>query len=121
MTGSNMGSNQFRTDMPRYIDMYLDGRLHLDEMVSERISLDEVNDGFEEMKTGTVARSVITFFAVMIRHVDRSPGKLPDPPTMAAPDQLSGRGRAVVVAVADKFDTVRQSGDEVLHVVRFMS
>jgi anti-sigma regulatory factor (Ser/Thr protein kinase) len=59
--------------------------------------------------------------AVMIRHVDRSPGKLPDPPTMAAPDQLSGRGRAVVAAVADKFDTVRQSGDEVLHVVRFMS
>ncbi|HSM66040.1 MAG TPA: Zn-dependent alcohol dehydrogenase [Ilumatobacteraceae bacterium] len=61
MTGSNMGSNQFRTDMPRYIDMYLDGRLQLDEMVSERISLDEVNDGFEEMKTGTVARSVIVF------------------------------------------------------------
>ena len=61
MTGSNMGSNQFRTDMPRYIDMYLDGRLQLDEMVSERISLDEVNDGFEEMKTGAVARSVIVF------------------------------------------------------------
>lgn len=61
MTGSNMGSNQFRTDMPRYIEMYLDGRLHLDEMVSNRISLDEVNDGFEEMKTGNVARSVIVF------------------------------------------------------------
>ena len=61
LTGSNMGSNQFRTDMPRYIEMYLDGRLHLDEMVSKRISLDDINDGFEEMKTGTVARSVITF------------------------------------------------------------
>ena len=61
LTGSNRGSNQFRTDMPRYIEMYLDGRLHLDEMVSKRISLDDINDGFDEMKTGTVARSVITF------------------------------------------------------------
>lgn len=59
--------------------------------------------------------------AVTIRHVDRSPEKLPDPPTMAAPDDLSGRGRAVVAAVADAFDTVRRPGNEVLHVVRFMS
>lgn len=61
LTGSNMGSNQFRTDMPRFVDMYLDGRLLLDEMVSKTITLDEINDGFEEMKTGTVARSVISF------------------------------------------------------------
>ncbi len=61
LTGSNMGSNQFRTDMPRFVDMYLDGRLMLDEMVSKHITLDQINDGFDEMKTGTVARSVITF------------------------------------------------------------
>jgi S-(hydroxymethyl)glutathione dehydrogenase/alcohol dehydrogenase len=61
MTGSNMGSNQFRTDMPRFVDMYLDGRLKLDEMVSKHIKLEEINDGFDEMKTGNVARSVITF------------------------------------------------------------
>ena len=61
LTGSNMGSNQFRTDMPRFVEMYLDGRLKLDEMVSKTISLEEINDGFEEMKTGTVARSVIAF------------------------------------------------------------
>ena len=59
--GSNMGSNQFRTDMPRLVDMYLDGRLMLDEMVSARISLEEVNQGFEAMKSGSVTRSVITF------------------------------------------------------------
>jgi len=44
--GSTMGSNRFRQDMPRYVDMYLDGRLKLDELVSARIALDEVNDGF---------------------------------------------------------------------------
>jgi S-(hydroxymethyl)glutathione dehydrogenase/alcohol dehydrogenase len=59
--GSNMGSNRFRVDMPRLIDLYLDGRLKLDELVSRRIRLDEVNDGFDAMKSGEVARSVIDF------------------------------------------------------------
>ena len=59
MQGSSMGSNRFRIDLPRYVDMYLDGRLFLDEMVSDRIALDEVNAGFAEMRTGRVARNVI--------------------------------------------------------------
>ena len=61
LTGSNMGSNQFRTDMPRFVDMYLDGRLMLDEMVSAHIKLEDINAGFDEMKKGHVARSVIMF------------------------------------------------------------
>ncbi|MCL4153395.1 UNVERIFIED_CONTAM: hypothetical protein GTU68_056479 [Idotea baltica] len=61
LTGSNMGSNQFRTDMPRFVDMYLDGRLKLDEMISNTIKLEDINQGFEDMKTGNVARSVIAF------------------------------------------------------------
>jgi len=59
--GSSMGSNRFRTDMPRYIEFYLQGRLKLDQMVSQRLSLGDVNGAFEDMKLGTVARSVITF------------------------------------------------------------
>ena len=61
LQGSNMGSNRFRVDMPRYIDLYMDGRLKLDELVSQRISLNDVNEGFEAMKAGSVARSVILF------------------------------------------------------------
>lgn len=61
LTGSNMGSNQFRTDMPRFVDMYIDGRLKLDEMVSNTIALEDINSGFEAMKAGEVARSVIVF------------------------------------------------------------
>ncbi len=61
LQGSMMGSNQFRTDIPQMIDLYLTGRLLLDEMVSATIGLDEVNDGYTWMKEGTVARTVITF------------------------------------------------------------
>ncbi|MBQ74633.1 MAG: alcohol dehydrogenase [Gammaproteobacteria bacterium] len=59
--GSMMGSNRFRVDMPRFIDFYLAGKLHLDEMVSKRISLNDVNEAFEDMKSGVLARSVILF------------------------------------------------------------
>jgi S-(hydroxymethyl)glutathione dehydrogenase/alcohol dehydrogenase len=61
LQGSNMGSNRFRVDMPRFIDLYMDGRLKLDELVSQRIALQDVNEGFEAMKAGSVARSVIVF------------------------------------------------------------
>ena len=59
--GSNMGSNRFRVDMPRYADFYLSGRLKLDQMISKRIKLEDINQGFEDMKRGDVARSVIVF------------------------------------------------------------
>ncbi|WP_397399211.1 Zn-dependent alcohol dehydrogenase [Phenylobacterium sp.] len=59
--GSLMGSNRFPVDMPRLVDSYMAGKLHLDDMISRRIRLDQVNEAFEEMKTGAVARSVIVF------------------------------------------------------------
>ena len=59
LQGSNMGSNRFRVDMPRYIDLYMQGRLKLDELVSARIKLEEINEGFASMKAGSVARNVI--------------------------------------------------------------
>jgi S-(hydroxymethyl)glutathione dehydrogenase / alcohol dehydrogenase len=59
--GSNMGSNRFRIDMPRYIDYYLQGRLNLDDMISRRGKLEDVNDAFRAMKAGEVARTVLMF------------------------------------------------------------
>jgi len=61
LQGSMMGSNQFRTDIPRLLSMYADGRLDLDTMVSKTLTLDEVNEGYELMKQGAVTRSVIRF------------------------------------------------------------
>ncbi len=61
LIGSMMGSNQFRTDMPRFIDLYLDGRLQLDEMVSRHLKLEQVNEGYDYMRRGEGTRSVIDF------------------------------------------------------------
>ena len=61
ITGSLMGSNRFQYDMPRYVDFYLDGRLLLDEMISARIQLEDVNDAFDTMRKGEAARQVIMF------------------------------------------------------------
>jgi len=61
LQGSLMGSNRFRVDMPRLVDLYLQGRLDLDNLISARISLDEVNEGFKAMQSGEIARSVIVF------------------------------------------------------------
>jgi S-(hydroxymethyl)glutathione dehydrogenase/alcohol dehydrogenase len=61
--GSLMGSNHFPVDMPKLVDMYLAGKLKLDEMISRRIKLEDVNEAFVEMKTGEIARSVIVFDA----------------------------------------------------------
>ena len=59
--GCSMGSNRFRIDMPRYIEFYRQGRLKLDQLVSQRLKLEQVNVAFEHMKQGHVARSVIAF------------------------------------------------------------
>jgi len=59
--GCMMGSNRFRIDMPRLIEFYLQGRLHLQEMVSARIGLGDINDGFDALRRGGIARSVIVF------------------------------------------------------------
>jgi len=59
--GSMMGSNRFRVDMPRFVEFYLQGRLHLDDLVSNRIKLADINEGMAALETGEVARSVIIF------------------------------------------------------------
>ena len=63
LQGSLMGSNHFPVDMPRLVDMYLAGKLKLDDMISRRIKLEQVNEAFEEMKGAQIARSVIVFDA----------------------------------------------------------
>jgi S-(hydroxymethyl)glutathione dehydrogenase/alcohol dehydrogenase len=59
--GSSVGSLRPRVDIPRYLTMYQRGQLELDSLVSARIGLDEINEGFAAMERGEVARSIVVF------------------------------------------------------------
>ncbi len=61
--GSLLGSNRFRVDMPRIIELYMQGRMDLDAFISQKIRLEEINDGFAAMRGGKVLRSLIDFDA----------------------------------------------------------
>jgi S-(hydroxymethyl)glutathione dehydrogenase/alcohol dehydrogenase len=61
LVGSRMGSAPFRTAMRSYIELYKQGRLKLDELVTRRARLDDVNDAFAEMRAGRGARTVLCF------------------------------------------------------------
>ena len=59
--GCMMGSAHFRLDIPLYAQLYLDGRLKLDELLSERVPLDGVNAALNQLDSPLVARAVVTF------------------------------------------------------------
>jgi S-(hydroxymethyl)glutathione dehydrogenase/alcohol dehydrogenase len=59
--GSSMGSNHFRTDMPRLLTLWQQGRLHLDHLISGQLKLAEINEGFARLKGGHVVRQLIAF------------------------------------------------------------
>ena len=61
LQGSNMGSNRFPTDIPRYLDLYMQGRLNLDDLIARPVTLDGIDDAFAALRTGETARSVILF------------------------------------------------------------
>ena len=62
--GSSMGSNHFRVDMPRLVEFYMRGKLHLEDWISAKLKLSEINEGFASMKAGKTLRSVIMFDSV---------------------------------------------------------
>ena len=61
LQGAIMGGNRFPVDIPRLVDFYLRGLLDLDSIVAETIPLERINEGFDKMKKGDAARSVIVF------------------------------------------------------------
>jgi len=61
LQGCIMGSRNFREAIPSYIELYKQGRLKLDELLSATITLDDVNEAFDKLSRGEVMRSVIKF------------------------------------------------------------
>ena len=60
--GVSFGSTNAKRDIPMYADLYLQGRMNLDDLVSRTISLREVNDGYASLKDGSLNRVVVTSF-----------------------------------------------------------
>jgi S-(hydroxymethyl)glutathione dehydrogenase/alcohol dehydrogenase len=58
---SSYGGARPQRDFPLLARAYLDGRLHLDELITRHIALAEINDGFAVLKAGEAIRSVVMF------------------------------------------------------------
>lgn len=62
LSGVHMGSTNLKRDIPMYVDYYLQGRLNLDDLVTQEISLTDIPDAYEQLRAGKVIRSVVTRF-----------------------------------------------------------
>ena len=60
--GVNFGSTIAKRDIPMYAELYLQGRMNLDDLVSNKISLRDVNEGYAALKDGSLTRVVVTSF-----------------------------------------------------------
>jgi S-(hydroxymethyl)glutathione dehydrogenase/alcohol dehydrogenase len=61
VTGTVQGDINPQIDIPRYVDLYMNGKLPIDKLISKTYSLDEINEGFEALEKGEIIRSVIKF------------------------------------------------------------
>jgi S-(hydroxymethyl)glutathione dehydrogenase/alcohol dehydrogenase len=59
--GTAFGGARGRTDVPRIVDWYMDGRIEIDPMITHTLSLEDINKGFDLMHEGSSIRSVVVF------------------------------------------------------------
>jgi len=59
--GSAFGGARGRTDVPKIVDWYMDGRINIDDLITHRLPLERINEGFELMKRGESIRSVVIY------------------------------------------------------------
>ena len=59
--GSAFGGARGRTDVPKIVDWYMDGKLNIDDLITHKLKLEDINEGFDLMKRGESIRSVVEF------------------------------------------------------------
>jgi len=59
--GTAFGGARGRTDVPRIVDWYMDGKIEIDPMITHLLSLDDINKGFDLMNSGESIRSVVVY------------------------------------------------------------
>jgi len=61
LVGTIFGNANPRVDIPRLLGLYMDGKLKLDEMVTTEYTLDQINQGYQDMRDGKNIRGVIVY------------------------------------------------------------
>ena len=59
--GTAFGGARGRTDVPKIVDWYMDGKLRIDPLITHRLPLERINEGFELMERGESIRSVVVY------------------------------------------------------------
>jgi S-(hydroxymethyl)glutathione dehydrogenase/alcohol dehydrogenase len=59
--GTAFGGAKGRTDVPKFVDWYMDGKIEIDPMITHTLSLDDINKGFDLMHSGESIRSVVVY------------------------------------------------------------
>lgn len=59
LIGCSYGSARPHVDFPRIVDLYMEGKIKLDELITRRYGLDDINEAFRAMEAGEVARSIL--------------------------------------------------------------
>jgi S-(hydroxymethyl)glutathione dehydrogenase / alcohol dehydrogenase len=59
--GSAFGGARGRTDVPRIVDWYMEGRINIDDLITHVLPFDQINEGFELMRRGESIRTVLTY------------------------------------------------------------
>ena len=59
--GSAFGGARGRTDVPKIVDWYMDGKIDIDSLITHKLSLDQINEGFDLMTRGESIRAVVEY------------------------------------------------------------
>ena len=59
--GSAFGGARGRTDVPKIVDWYMEGKVNIDELITHKLKLEQINEGFELMRRGESIRAVVEF------------------------------------------------------------
>src|SRR5437870_12726142 len=59
--GTAFGGARGRTDVPRIVDWYMEGKIKIDELITHKLALDDINQGFDLMHAGQSIRSVVVY------------------------------------------------------------
>jgi S-(hydroxymethyl)glutathione dehydrogenase/alcohol dehydrogenase len=59
--GTAFGGAKGRTDVPRIVDWYMNGKINIDDLITHTLPLERINEGFDLMHAGESIRSVVVY------------------------------------------------------------